>query len=269
MTRSLVPSPSQSRVLSGIATVLAIAVVAFVLRGALQGDPPAPGPAAPPGATTVPEAFSLKSAARNVIPDGASTIATSRGRSVRVYALPTAKRSKRMRQRVFNGQRIPLTFLVRYRRKGWVKVDLPTRPNQSKGWVRRTDVDLSFTQLRIEVRRNAHRLDLLDGDRVVSRTRIAVGEALSPTPPGRYFVTDVVRSREPKGFYGPYALGLSAHSTVYTSFEGGDGQVGIHGTNQPAAIGTDVSHGCIRVRNSVIRRLATRVPLGTPVVIRR
>ena len=100
-------------------------------------------------------------------------------------------------------------------------------------------------------------------------TRIAVGKALSPTPPGRYFVTDIVRATDPKGFYGPYSLGLSAHSTVYTSFEGGNGQVGIHGTNQPAAIGTDVSHGCVRVTNTVIRRLARVVPLGTPVTITR
>ena len=65
----------------------------------------------------------------------------------------------------------------------------------------------------------------------------------------------------------PFALGLSAHSNVYSSFEGGDGQVGIHGTNLPQAIGQDVSHGCVRVRNAVISRLARTLPLGTPVVI--
>ncbi len=60
---------------------------------------------------------------------------------------------------------------------------------------------------------------------------------------------------------------LSAHSPVYTSFEGGDGQVGLHGTNQPSVLGTDVSHGCIRVANRVITRLARSVPLGTLVDI--
>ena len=59
-------------------------------------------------------------------------------------------------------------------------------------------------------------------------------------------------ARTRDGFYGPYALGLSAHSPVYTSFAGGDGQVGLHGTNQPSVLGTDVSHGCIRVANDVI-----------------
>lgn len=42
----------------------------------------------------------------------------------------------------------------------------------------------------------------------------------------------------------------------------------IHGTNQPETIGRDVSHGCIRVHNDVIRGLARLLPLGTPVEIR-
>jgi lipoprotein-anchoring transpeptidase ErfK/SrfK len=56
---------------------------------------------------------------------------------------------------------------------------------------------------------------------------------------------------------------------VYTTFEGGDGQIGIHGTNQPEVLGQDVSHGCIRVANAVITRLARQLPLGTPVTISR
>ena len=97
----------------------------------------------------------------------------------------------------------------------------------------------------------------------------AVGHSLSPTPTGRYFVVDTIAPPDPHGFYGPYALGLSAYSTVYTTFAGGNGQVGIHGTNQPSKIGTDVSHGCIRLDNATITRLAKRLPLGTPVDIRR
>ncbi len=264
--------------ITGVLTVLAVAAIAFVARGALQGDEdPAPRVAAraaaatgATGTTAADPSAALASGldALSAIPKGASTIATARGRSVRVYATAHTHHARRLRQRTFNGQRIPLTFLVRTRRAGRVQVELPTRPNQSRGWVRASDVRLTFTRLTIEVRRKAHRLRVLDGKRDVLSTRIGVGESISPTPPGRYFVTDVVRTKDPRGFYGPYALGLSAHSTVYTSFEGGDGQVGIHGTNQPRALGTDVSHGCIRVRNDVIRRLARQVPLGTPVVIR-
>jgi lipoprotein-anchoring transpeptidase ErfK/SrfK len=79
----------------------------------------------------------------------------------------------------------------------------------------------------------------------------------------------LLRPPDPRGFYGPYAFGLSAYSPVYTSFAGGDGQVGIHGTDNPGAIGRDVSHRCIRVANAVVARLARRLPLGTPVAIVR
>jgi lipoprotein-anchoring transpeptidase ErfK/SrfK len=92
---------------------------------------------------------------------------------------------------------------------------------------------------------------------------------VTPTPTGRYYLTDLLAPRNPAGFYGPYAFGLSAHSPVYTAFAGGDGQVGIHGTDQPELLGRDVSHGCLRVANDVIRRLAKLVPLGTPVLISR
>ena len=50
-------------------------------------------------------------------------------------------------------------------------------------------------------------------------------------------------------------------------FNGGNGQIGIHGTDYPAGLGRSISHGCIRVANDGIRRMARILPLGTPVVI--
>jgi lipoprotein-anchoring transpeptidase ErfK/SrfK len=52
---------------------------------------------------------------------------------------------------------------------------------------------------------------------------------------------------------------------VLNEFGGGDGQIGIHGTNDPSSVGKDVSHGCIRMRNSAITTLAKMLPLGVPV----
>jgi L,D-transpeptidase-like protein len=186
-----------------------------------------------------------------------------------VYAAPSEGRSHRLRERTFDGQRISLVFSVLSHRPGWVHVQLPTRPNHASGWLRRHDVRFSYTQLRVRVDLHRHQLLVTRNHRAVLRASIGVGRAVSPTPHGRYYLTDVVRPPDRNGFYGPYALGLSAHSPVYTTFEGGDGQVGIHGTNAPAAIGHDVSHGCIRVRNAVIRRLAHLLPLGVPVSIER
>ena len=163
-------------------------------------------------------------------------------------------------------QRLPLRFMVVDRRKGWVRIQLPGRPNGSLAWVRRRHVRIAHTGYKLVDERKRHRLLLLRRGRVAKRFRIAVGTAATPTTRGRYYVTDLIRSKDP--FYGPYALGLSAHSEVLTSYAGGNGQLGIHGTDDPSSIGRDVSHGCIRVHNGVIKRLARIVPVGTPVVIR-
>ena len=69
------------------------------------------------------------------------------------------------------------------------------------------------------------------------------------------------------GAYGPFAIGLSAHSDTLTEFAGGDGAIGIHGTNDPASIGNPVSHGCVRVPNDVAVQLAQMLAPGTPVTI--
>jgi lipoprotein-anchoring transpeptidase ErfK/SrfK len=53
-----------------------------------------------------------------------------------------------------------------------------------------------------------------------------------------------------------------------TEFNGGDGIVGIHGTNRPSSIGNAASLGCIRLPNEMIARLHAMVPIGTPVEIR-
>ena len=46
------------------------------------------------------------------------------------------------------------------------------------------------------------------------------------------------------------------------------GPVGIHGTDDPSAIGRAVSHGCIRVPNPAMLRLFAETPAGTPILIR-
>ncbi|HEX8105294.1 MAG TPA: L,D-transpeptidase [Solirubrobacteraceae bacterium] len=204
------------------------------------------------------------------VPRGASVVATARGHTVLVHRHRGGRADRRLTQRrTSSGRRLPLVFLVKARRKGWLKVHLPTRPNLGTGWLRASRVRLTITRFRLRVDLRSHRLTVLRNGRRVMRTAIGTGRSTSPTPTGRYYVTDLLRTGDPAGFYGPFALGLSAHSPVYTSFAGGDGQVGLHGTNNPSVLGTDVSHGCIRLSNEAITRLAKRIPLGTPVDIRR
>ena len=83
---------------------------------------------------------------------------------------------------------------------------------------------------------------------------------------GTFYLTEVVRPIW-QPYLGPYAYATSAHSDVLTSFMGGDGMVGLHGTDAPGSIGHAVSHGCIRVNNATITRLVGILPLGTPLIV--
>lgn len=151
----------------------------------------------------------------------------------------------------------------------WLKVNLPVRPNGSKGYVRSADVTLQTTDYSVKVALGAHRLTVTKGTEVVVDTAIGVGTAETPTPGGVYYLKELLQPPNPDGAYGPYAYGLSGFSNnpELANFNGGDGIIGIHGTNEPDKIGTDVSHGCIRVSNEVITEMASYLPLGTPVEI--
>ncbi len=150
-----------------------------------------------------------------------------------------------------------------------VEVFLPIRPNGATGWVDRSDVSLSSHAFRMEVLLTEHRLKVFEGEEIVLDTAIGVGTNDTPTPGGVFFIKELLRPPSPTSAYGSYAYGLSGFSTVLETFNGGNGVIGIHGTNDPSSIGSDVSHGCIRLVNEDIETLVEQVglPLGTPVAI--
>jgi lipoprotein-anchoring transpeptidase ErfK/SrfK len=160
-----------------------------------------------------------------------------------------------------------LVMLATARSGDWLKVMLPIRPNGSTGWVPASSVQLTWDPYRVEVDLSAHRLTLLNVGRPVLRTPVAVGARATPTPRGTFYLTSLLRPPNPAGAYGPYAFGLSGFSPVLKSFAGGPGEIGLHGTNETWSIGHSETHGCIRVANRVITRLAGQLPLGTPVVV--
>jgi lipoprotein-anchoring transpeptidase ErfK/SrfK len=164
----------------------------------------------------------------------------------------------------FGSQRVVLALA---RRAGWLQVALPTRPNGTTGWVAAGDVRLEPVTRRILIDLRTRTLRVLAGKVVLAQSPVAVGTRANPTPRGTFYVTDRVHPDDPHGRYGSFALGLSAHSPTLTEFDGSDGQVAIHGTNDPASIGRAVSHGCIRVPDKVAAVLS-RIPLGTPVTVR-
>ena len=194
-------------------------------------------------------------------------VATTRG-ELAVYGAGDESVSYRLPAETEFGSPTTLRVLATHPGR-WLEVAVPVRPNGSRGFVRASDVDLARVEYSIDVDLAAKRLWLNDAEgEVVLETAIAIGSPENPTPTGEFFVTDVLDTGAEGSAYGPFALGLSAHSDTLSEFGGGDGQIGIHGTNRPASIGNAVSHGCIRVPNEIVVRLADSLPLGTPVSIR-
>ncbi len=105
-------------------------------------------------------------------------------------------------------------------------------------------------------------LKVYEGDEIFLDTQVAVAAENTPTPGGLYYTTELLGRFDPS-----YAYGLSGFSETLETFNGGPGQLGLHGTNQPELIGTQVSHGCIRMRNEDIETLAPVLPLGVPVEV--
>jgi lipoprotein-anchoring transpeptidase ErfK/SrfK len=208
--------------------------------------------------------------ARRALPwqaNGLSRVVHVKVPRVAVYSSPRARRVLLvLRKRDPRGTQ--RAFLVRSTTRKWFRVYLPTRPNGSQGWVRARAVRMYTNGYRIVVRLRSHKLRLWRGKKVVATYPVAVGTRSTPTPRGLFYIVELLKPRNPSGSYGPYAFGLSAHSQQLKTFAGGDGRVGLHGTDQPGLIGSSVSHGCIRLRNAAIRRLARILPLGTPVLIR-
>jgi lipoprotein-anchoring transpeptidase ErfK/SrfK len=163
---------------------------------------------------------------------------------------------------------LPEVFVVVTQRPGWYRVLLPIRPNASLGFVRATDVTTTTHEYKIVVELAAHRITVYHRDGVFLQAPIGVGRGPTPTPTGVFYTKELLKPPDPNSAYGVYAFGLSGFSNVLTDFAGGDGVVGLHGTNDPKTIGKDVSHGCIRMTNENITRLAKSLPLGVPVVIR-
>ncbi len=163
----------------------------------------------------------------------------------------------------------PLVLLAYGADHGWYQVFLPTRPNGSMGWVRAADVTETVPVFRVELSLAAHELKVIritDGALVLT-SPVGIGRPSTPTPTGEFSVRDHFPTGSMNHPYGPFAFGLSGHSDVLMQFGTGDGRIAIHGTNQPASIGADVSNGCPHVPNDVVLALIDYMPLGTPVVI--
>jgi len=154
----------------------------------------------------------------------------------------------------------------------WLRVQLPVRPNGATGWLRADYALLGRTRYWVEV--DTGRADVLvfESGKLVRVWRAVVGAAATPTPLGLFAIYDPVPQPRPDFFVGPWVIQLTAHSNVLDDYGGGPGRVAIHGragASLEVPLGSAASHGCIRVDNDVVSWLATTVPTGTPVFVRR
>jgi lipoprotein-anchoring transpeptidase ErfK/SrfK len=241
-----------------------ITIVVALLATACSSSKPAPPPVE--AAPTLAEPSPVPSPEPEPEQEG-SLIAEATVPTVRVFREPEGRKPFTTFENPGPWE-IPRVFLVRQVRDDWLRTYLPMRPNEASGWIESKDVKLLETTYRLLVDLSNNRLTVLHRDSTVMREPVAVGTGGTPTPTGSFYITMLVRPTN-QAAYGPYAFGLSAYSEVLFSFAGGDGQVGIHGTADTASIGQSVSHGCIRVHNDAITRMANLLPLGTPVEIRR
>jgi lipoprotein-anchoring transpeptidase ErfK/SrfK len=158
-----------------------------------------------------------------------------------------------------------LSLLVTARQGDWLEVELPVRPNGTRGWIHSSTADLVTSQIHFEVILAEHRLLAWDGNTLLADTPVAIGTPDTKTPTGRHFITDQVE--QPGGSkYGPWIFGTNAFSEDMNTFDGGAPQIALHGWNNESAFGRSVSNGCVRLPNEVIERLSV-APLGTIVDI--
>jgi hypothetical protein len=98
-------------------------------------------------------------------------------------------------------------------------------------------------------------LSLYKGVQVQKRYVIATGTYDTPSPIGVYRISH--RFSGDLGGFGTRFLGLNVPWGVY----------GIHGTNRPSSIGSNASHGCIRMFVKDSEALYAKVPNGAKVVL--
>jgi lipoprotein-anchoring transpeptidase ErfK/SrfK len=173
-------------------------------------------------------------------------------------------------RRPITGEQTTLPVIARSIGAGgarWLQVMLPGRPNGSTGWIAQQGTRPLVTAWRIAVDLGARRVRVYSEGRVVRTFQAVVGKPSTPTPTGQFFVEEVLQMA-PTEPGGPFALALSARSNVLQEFEGGPGQIAIHGRdNLGGTLGTAASHGCIRLATASIDWLAARIGPGTPVTI--
>jgi hypothetical protein len=150
-------------------------------------------------------------------------------------------------------------------RDHWLAVRASALPNGRLGWVSAADVRLLRVTWTLEIDLSRRRLIVRHAGKRRFSMPVAIGKPDTPTPRGRFGVTD--RLLMSGTTYGCCALALSGHQPHIAQGWGGGNRIAIHGTTDVGSIGVPASHGCVRASEAGMRRLLRVIPLGTTVQI--
>jgi lipoprotein-anchoring transpeptidase ErfK/SrfK len=149
----------------------------------------------------------------------------------------------------------------------WLQVMLPGRPNSSTGWIAQQGTRELVTRWHLIINLARRWVSVYRNGRIQRSFQAVVGKLSTPTPTGQFFVEETLQMPASEAG-GPFALALSARSDALQEFEGGPGQIAMHGRNNlGGTLGTAASHGCVRLATASIDWLAARIGPGTPVTI--
>ena len=108
------------------------------------------------------------------------------------------------------------------------------------------------------------KLAVMEDDRIVRVFETAVGAPKSPSPTGTYKIVNSIA--DPTWYTKGKIVGPGRCNPLGTRWLGLSAKgYGIHGTNAPASIGRNASHGCIRMRNRDVEELFKMVAVGDQV----
>jgi lipoprotein-anchoring transpeptidase ErfK/SrfK len=164
----------------------------------------------------------------------------------------------------------PRTFLVVKTSGRWLGVTAPELGNGRVGWVDAGTPGVTTTApvLSVEVDLSDRQLSVREGARVVRSVPVGVGRPGSPTPTGRFSITDKLLGDRYRGVYGCCILALSGTQPNLPAGWTGGNRLAIHGTASGSTIARAASAGCLHAGTDDLRYLMSALPLGTPVTIR-
>jgi lipoprotein-anchoring transpeptidase ErfK/SrfK len=160
----------------------------------------------------------------------------------------------------------PTILAVAARKPGWVLVRTSIE-HHHVGWLPLSAGVLFSEPRTIVIDLSRRSLSVFHRGKLTDVYKVAVGTDATPTPIGRFAITDRLRTGNPASDYGCCILALNAHQPKILQGWGGGDRVAIHATPHVWTLGHAVSHGCVRASNAALRQLMRHMRLGTPVTI--